>query len=184
MCAHWGGYCCCSQDLGFGSHGRGGAGRRGLPMGLEGRLGHGLVSAVWLDARAGYSRWVCGDSLSTGPTAQYGSDAGTEVLLPRDAVRLLPLVEDESKRASQAACERTASYGGARTGLRRFALGLFGRPPRARAGLLAEDLPLLLQATSSLTTIPPSQNIFIFLYSRAVRRDFSFTLSTQPSTAL
>ena len=33
---------CCSQDLGFGSHGRrGGAGRRGLPMGLEGRLGHG-----------------------------------------------------------------------------------------------------------------------------------------------
>ena len=67
--------CCCSQDLGFGSHGRGGAGRRGLPMGLEGRLGHALVSAVW-PARAGYSRWVCGDAaLSTGPTAQYGSGA-------------------------------------------------------------------------------------------------------------
>jgi hypothetical protein len=95
-------------------------------------------------------------------------------------------------RVSQA-CERTASYGGARTGLRRFALGLFGRPPRARAGwlagwralagLLAEDLPLLLQATSSLTTIPPSQK-HLHLYSRAVLGDFSFTLSTHPSTAL
>jgi hypothetical protein len=56
MRAHWVGWCL--QDLGFGGHGRGGAGRRGLPIGLEGRLLHGLVSTAILRARGEYSQWV------------------------------------------------------------------------------------------------------------------------------
>jgi hypothetical protein len=49
--AHWVGSC--SQDLGFGRHGRGCTGRRGLPMGLEGRLdGLSALPCVYLDGRA------------------------------------------------------------------------------------------------------------------------------------
>lgn len=43
----------CSQDLGFGSHGRGCTGRRGLPMGLEGRLdGLSVLPCVCMNGRA------------------------------------------------------------------------------------------------------------------------------------
>jgi hypothetical protein len=50
--AHW--VDSCSQDLGFGRHGRGCTGRRGLPMGLEGRLdGLSVLPCVDLDGGAG-----------------------------------------------------------------------------------------------------------------------------------
>lgn len=49
--AHW--VDSCSQDLGFGRHGRGCTGRRGLPMGLEGRLdGLSVLPCVNSDGRA------------------------------------------------------------------------------------------------------------------------------------
>jgi hypothetical protein len=48
--AHW--VDSCSQDLGFGRHGWGCTGRRGLPMGLEGRLYEmSVLSLVYLDGR-------------------------------------------------------------------------------------------------------------------------------------
>jgi hypothetical protein len=111
---------CCSQDLGFGSHGRGGAGRRGLPMGLEGRLGHVLVSAVWLDAHAGYSHWVCGDSLPY--PQQQGLRRNTAAMLElRCCCRGMRYgCFRWWRRTRRPACKRTASYGGARTGVASF----------------------------------------------------------------
>ena len=62
----------CSQDLWFGRHGRGSTGRRGLPMGLEGRLdGLSVLGFLYMNGRA--SLQYC-DGVH-GPKAQYAVDA-------------------------------------------------------------------------------------------------------------
>ena len=72
--AHWVGDC--SQDLGFGSHGRGCTGRQGLPMGLEGRLGGlSVLLLLCMDGRVGL-RYCDGVN---GPKAQYAVECLTEV---------------------------------------------------------------------------------------------------------
>ena len=111
-------------------------------MGLEGRLGHVSVSAVWLDARAGDSRWVCGDNaLSTG--LRRNTAAMRELRCCCRGMRY-GCFRWWRRSAARPACKRAASYGGARTGVASFCLGFaFGRPPRARARLETETCCLL-----------------------------------------
>lgn len=100
------------------------------------------VSAVWLDARSGDSRWVCGDNaLSTG--LRRNTAAMRELRCCCRGMRY-GCFRWWRRSAARPACKRAASYGGARTGVASFCLGFaFGRPPRARATLETETCCLL-----------------------------------------